>query len=419
MPLNQEQSFRRLLLSLTFAVILTFLVRILNIPSGYILPLSQFFSTVFLNSLSMIVLPLIVFSVMSGSAKFMQESSVTVPPLSIIRIFGCHTLVAAVIGAIAFNITQIVLPINPASKFVLLKAPQPYPVSDIFLKIFPPNIFAALNDQNMLGIISFSLFFGSSLGHLSRHKNPAITTLIQIIDAVTQVCLSLVKFFVSFLPYAVLFFVLNLGLTFNINHLYHFTSYLMTFFLAVGLYWAVGLMTLRVILKESPLRSLRALKMPLVTAATTSSSAAALPDLMMVFEKNYHLPESFVRFTTPLGTILNMGASAFFLSASVLHLADLYGYPMLFWDQVGLVFLSWVTSWGIAGVPSGSLLSLMMLLSTLGIPKEALAMILGFDRVFDLFRTLSNVFGNAVSILYLARPMRKKISSASKRFSII
>lgn len=407
-PAVQDKSFQRLMRSIFLAIIITTLVRGLDLPSAPILAVSQFIATLFLNALSMTVLPLILFSVVAGAAKFTQQSTSIRTALSIIAVFAINTLVAASIGALSFNIIEFVTPTAAAYKASAAQVHASYPLTDMLLKIFPPNIFAALAEQNMLGMISFSVLFGGCLGALARSENKQFASLLSGAESLGQVALSVVRCFIDLLPYAVMFFVLNLGLTFNTAHFHRFSSFLLIFFLSVTLYWLAGFIVLSIVARKNPLKVLQSLKVPLITAATTSSSAAALPDLMSVFETNYKMPSSFVRFVTPLGTILNMGASALFICGSVLHLGDLYGYPMTMADQGCLLLLSWITSLGIAGIPSGCLLSLIALLNVLGIPKESLAMILGFDRILDLVRTLTNVFGNSVSVLTLASMMPKE-----------
>lgn len=404
----QDKSFQRLMRSIFIAIIITTFVRGLGLPSNPILAVSQFVVTLFLNALSMSVLPLILFSVVAGAAKFTQQSTSMRTALSIVGVFAINTFVAASIGALSFNLIEFLAPTAAAYKASAAQVHASYPLTDMLLKIFPPNIFAALTEQNMLGMISFSVLFGGCLGALARSENKQFSSLLSGIESLGRVALSVVRCFIDLLPYAVMFFILNLGLTFNVAHLHRFSSFLLIFFLSITLYWFAGFIALSIIARKNPVTFLESLKVPLVTAATTSSSAASLPDLMHVFETTYKIPASFVRFVTPLGTILNMGASTLFICGSVLHLGDLYGYPMTMADQICLLLLSWITSLGIAGIPSGCLLSLITLLNVLGIPKESLAMILGFDRILDLVRTLTNVYGNAVSVIILGNMISRE-----------
>lgn len=403
MSLSQDASFQRLIFSIALSTLIVAAVRTLNLPIATILTVSDFATTLFLNALSMSVLPLIFFSVISGATQFVEKARSPQSSWPILAVFSGNTFLGVSLAAVSFNLCEKLSPSPVLAQVSDLGATRSYPFAKMILKIFPPNIFEALSSQNMIGMISFSLFFGTALGLLSRRNAARFQGVANGIEALSQVSLQMVRFFISLLPYAVAFFVLSLGLTFKTENLASFSSFFMVFSVAIGLYWLVGLLTLSWAVGKNPLSTLQMMKVPLLSAATTTSSAAALPDMISVLENEFKAPSSLVRFVTPLGTILNMSCSALFICASVLHLAHLYGYPMMLSDQISLMLMSWIISWGIAGVPSGSLLSLIMLLQVLGIPKESLALILGFDRLFDILRSLSNVFGNGVSVLLLSR----------------
>ena len=415
MSLSQDASFRRLVFSIALSALIVAAVRTLNFPTDTILTVSDFATTLFLNALSMSVLPLIFFSVISGATQFVEKARSPQSSWPILAVFAGNTFLGVSLATVSFNLSEKLSPSPVLAQASDLGVTRSYPFAKMILKIFPPNIFEALSSQNMIGMISFSLFFGTALGLLSRRHAARFQGVSSGIDALSQMSLKMVRFFISLLPYAVAFFVLSLGLTFKTENLESFSSFFMVFFGAIGLYWLVGLLILSLAAGKSPLSTLQMMKVPLLSAATTTSSAAALPDMISVLEKEFKVSSPLVRFVTPLGTILNMSCSALFICASVLHLAHLYGYPMMLSDQIALMLMSWIISWGIAGVPSGSLLSLIMLLQVLGIPKESLALILGFDRLFDILRSLSNVFGNGVSVLLLSHlvPSLKEESSRS------
>lgn len=401
---RHDSSFRHLIIAVVFSVLASAALRLSGIGLGPLLALCDFTTTLYLNALSMAVLPLIVFSVLCGAAEFVRQSSSPSLSRALLVTFLGNTFLGVFLAALSFNLIHAIFPV-PVSGLAqhFSSVASSAPLAELLLKIFPPNIFSALSSQNMVGIISFSLFWGWALGRIARSQPEHGTRIIQGIQVLSQASLKIVQLFIQVLPYAVAFFILNLGLNFQPSDLQSFSSFLMIFLTAITLYWLAGFLVVWCFLGQRFSSYLSSMKVPLLTAATTTSSAAALPDTITVLEKHYRLPPSLTQFVAPLGTILNMSCSALFICASVFHLAFLHGYTMILSEQISFMLLSWVISWGIAGVPSGSLLSLVILLQVLGIPKESLALILGLDRIFDLFRSLSNVFGNGISALIIAQ----------------
>ncbi|NBV29931.1 dicarboxylate/amino acid:cation symporter, partial [bacterium] len=131
-----------------------------------------------------------------------------------------------------------------------------------------------------------------------------------------------------------------------------------------------------------------------ITAFSTSSSAVTLPVALDCLEEKCGINPRLTRFMIPLGITINMSGTALFVSAAALYLARAYGHPMTLNAQLSIVFISWITSFGIAGIPSGCLVALMIVLHSLGITNEAIGLIIGFDRILDMFRTICNIFAN-------------------------
>jgi DAACS family dicarboxylate/amino acid:cation (Na+ or H+) symporter len=141
----------------------------------------------------------------------------------------------------------------------------------------------------------------------------------------------------------------------------------------------------------------------IVTAFSTSSSNATLPTNMAVAEQELGIPHRIAGFVLPLGTTLSMNGTALFASVTTLFLAQVFGMRLDFTTQVVVMVLSVITAVGAAGVPGGSLPLVMVVLASVGIPPEAIAIILGVDRILDMARTTLNVCGYLSAAVYVAR----------------
>jgi DAACS family dicarboxylate/amino acid:cation (Na+ or H+) symporter len=147
----------------------------------------------------------------------------------------------------------------------------------------------------------------------------------------------------------------------------------------------------------------------MVTAFSTSSSNATLPTTIRTAEENFGVPREIAGFVLPLGATMNMNGTALFEGVTVLFLAQVFAVQMSLMTQVVVVLMSVVTAIGVAGVPSGSIPLLVMVLGMVGVPGEGIALILGVDRILDMARTVPNVTGDLLTSLMVARSERLPI----------
>ena len=153
----------------------------------------------------------------------------------------------------------------------------------------------------------------------------------------------------------------------------------------------------------NPLQYFRAISPALFTAFSTSSSAATLPITMECVEKRAGVSNRICSFTIPLGTSLNMSGGALYMSIASLFIAMSYGVPLSTTTISLVALMALITSMGIAGIPSASLISVGLILHTIGVPAEGIGLIIAVDRILDMFRTTVNVLGNTACAVLLAR----------------
>jgi len=153
----------------------------------------------------------------------------------------------------------------------------------------------------------------------------------------------------------------------------------------------------------SPVRFFKAIWPVILTAFSTSSSSATLPTSMRVAESGLGLPRSISGFVLPLGATANMHGTALFEGVTVLFLAQVFGVDLSLLTQITVIALAVITAVGTAGVPGGSLPLLAMVLETVGLPGQGIAIVLGVDRLLDMSRTTLNVVGDLASAVIIAR----------------
>ena len=178
--------------------------------------------------------------------------------------------------------------------------------------------------------------------------------------------------------------------------------------LGLLLHATIGISSLvRIFGKLNPMLFWRSISAPIVTAFSTSSSMATLPTSIATAEKNLDVQPKIAGFVLPLGATMNMNGTALFEGITVLFLAQVFGVDLTIGQQVIVVILAVLTAIGAAGVPGGSLPLMMLVMATVGVPPEGIAIILGVDRILDMSRTTLNVCGDISASIYVDRVDRE------------
>jgi proton glutamate symport protein len=160
---------------------------------------------------------------------------------------------------------------------------------------------------------------------------------------------------------------------------------------------------LRIVAKVSPLALYRAIAPALLTAFSTASSSATLPITIDCVEKKAGVPNRISSFVLPLGATVNMNGTALYECVAAMFIAQAYGLELSFGVQFSIVVIALVTSIGVAGIPSASLVAIAIILSAVGLPVEAIGVLFVFDRVLDMARTSINILGDACCAVIVAR----------------
>lgn len=361
------------------------------------------FGQMFLNALKLVIVPLVVSSIITGMAKMGEEEKVATLGLKTFGFYMMTCLSAVLAGFICVMILTPGLRQAPILAEVPLAIQEPQSLwanlGDIVLKLFPPNIFKAAAEGQMLGLIVFSLLFGFFIAKVEPQLSG---TLQSFWKGIFQVMMKITQFFMKFLPFGVFVLVAKVVSSTGIEALKSAGWFFGTMMAACALYTLVILPLFLKLRGVSPWKHMLAVAPALLTAFTTSSSAATLPVTFESLEKRAGVSNRIVGFTLPIGTSFHMAGTAIFICVAVIFIAQAFLVPLEASQYFMIILLSLLMSIGIAGIPSASLVAVLTVLTMLKLPAEGLALLFVVERVLDMFRTTVNVFSNTVNTVLVA-----------------
>jgi proton glutamate symport protein len=274
-------------------------------------------------------------------------------------------------------------------------------VVDIFLRAVPPNIVAAAAAGEMLGIIVFCLLFGYFMAHI-EHEYAA--PVYNFWNGMFQVMMKMTEWVMLFAPIGVFGLVARVIAKTGFDAAKPLLVFSLAVLIALAIHAFVTLpILIKLIARVSPVALYRAMSPALLMAFSTASSSATLPVTMECVEKKAGVSNRISSFVLPLGATVNMNGTALYECSAALFLAQAYGLNMSLSTQFLIVVFALVTSIGVAGIPSASLVAIAIILAAIGLPVEAIAVLFVFDRLLDMARTAVNVLGDACCAIIVAR----------------
>lgn len=277
------------------------------------------------------------------------------------------------------------------------------PLLTVIKTIVPTNIIGSVAKEppDMLGLMFFALFFGIALTLVGEAKTRSLLgTLEGIYEAVVK-CIELVM---RLAPYAVFCLLFTMTARFGFGLLLSLGWFIATVLLGLAIHmFVVYSLSVRFLSKISPIEFFRRIKTVMVTAFSTSSSNATLPTALRVSEENLGVPREINSFVLTVGATANQNGTALYEGVTVLFLAQLAGVDLSLGKQLMVVYLAILGGIGTAGVPSGSIPFIVVVLATIGVNPALIAIILGVDRILDMCRTVLNVTGDLTIATYVAR----------------
>jgi Na+/H+-dicarboxylate symporter len=352
----------------------------------------------FIALLKMVLVPLVFASIVVGIAGLRKQQNMQRVWVTTLLFYLLTLVIAVVLGLMAANIfrpgadMQVEMFADAMAAFEAKRLPFPEFLTQFVTGLFQ-NPFASLAQGAIVPLVVFALILGVVL----VQGGERYATINRLMEELLDLSLKLVGWVMVLAPYGVAALLARLIATQDVALL----GTMLTFVLVVlgttlfhGVVVLPGLLWL--IARVSPLALWRGGRESLITAFATSSSAATMPITLRVVEKNFGVRPATAGFVVPVGTTMNMDGTALYEAAAALFIANLVGIELSLGQQIVVCFMSMLAAVGAPGIPSAGMVTMAMVLQSVGLPVEAIAILLPIDRLLDAVRTTVNVEGDIV-----------------------
>lgn len=373
----------------------------------------NFIGTLFLNALKMLIVPLVVSSIIVGIAGIGSGGAFGRLGMKTLLYYLTTSLLAILVGLTIVNmVAPGMVDGEPAKHLIGLSEHASDVVAkvegkntgdlvEVFLRMVPTNVIAAAADGQMLGLIFFSLLFGF---FMTKIEEAYAESMYNFWQGLFQVMMKITDWVMQFAPIGVFGLVAKVVASTGYSAFVPLAWFFLSVLAGLAVHFLVVLPLLLVFAgRVNPINHYRAMAPALLTAFSTSSSAATLPLTMECVEKNAGVSNRTSSFVLPLGATVNMDGTALYECVAAMFIAQAYGIELGFVQQFTIVLMALVTSIGVAAIPSASLVAIAIILAAIGLPVEAIGLILAVDRVLDMCRTSVNVFSDSCGAVIIAR----------------
>jgi proton glutamate symport protein len=372
---------------------------------GYFFPAAatelRILSTIFIRLIRTIVAPLLFATLVVGIAGHGNLKQVGRMGVKAIVYFEIVTTLALFIGWAAISLSRagVGITLPPPAPGEQAAVPPPQSWQDILLHVFPENIAKAVADGEVLQVVVFSVIFGIALALVPEARRRPMLAFTETLAETMFRFTNIVMLFAPFgVGAAIAYTVGHLGIGILVN----LAKLLATMYVAVAVFITVVLLPVALIARVPLRRFIGAAAEPTSIAFATASSEAALPRAMENMEA-LGVPRHVVAFVIPTGYSFNLDGSTLYLSLAAMFVAQAAGVQLSVGQQFLLLLTLMLTSKGVAGVPRAALVILLGTVSSFNLPAEPVFIILGIDALLDMARTATNVLGNCLATVVIAR----------------
>ncbi|MCV2216663.1 dicarboxylate/amino acid:cation symporter [Thauera sp. Sel9] len=369
-----------------------------KVIAGYFAVLTD----IFLRMIKMIIAPLVFATLVAGLANMGDSKTVGRIGSRAVLWFVGASLVSLLVGLSMANLLQpgstlaVTLPEAGAATDLKTGALN---LANFITQVFPKSIVESMANNSILQILVFAVFFGLALGNL---HNQTARSLVGTMDDIVHVMLKVTDYVMRVAPVGVFAAVAGAITTQGLGMLAVFGKFMLCFYVALAVLWAVLILAGYLVLGREVFRLLKLVRNPMLLGFSTASSESAYPKLMEQLEK-FGVKNRVTGFVLPLGYSFNLDGSMIYTSFAALFIAQAYGIEMSLASQVTMLLVLMVSSKGIAGVPRSALVVVAAVLPMFGLPEAGVLLILGIDHFLDMGRTVTNVLGNAIATAVIAK----------------
>lgn len=366
----------------------------------------------FINLLVMIVVPLVMASLIIGTASLGDLRKLGRIGMKTVGFYLVATALAVTLGLVAAETLDPGIGMDEDVKARMLtdyagvtaeqleRISEKPSVKDLLVRIIPRNPFQAMAETNFLQIIFFAILFGISLTILSEGRRKPV---LEFLSGVNDAMIVLVKLVMKVAPYGVFALIAAVAAQFGYGVLLTLLKYVLV---AIGTMAVFTVTVYPVCLRlsgMSPLLFFKRYYEVILFAFSTSSSNATLPLNLQVTEEDLGVSREVASFVLPLGATVNMNGTAIYQGVSTVFIAQVFGIALGLSDLITIVLTATLASIGAAGVPGIGMVTLTIVLNQLGIPLEGIALVVGVERILDMTRTAVNVTGDTVCSVWVAK----------------
>jgi Na+/H+-dicarboxylate symporter len=369
--------------------------------------------TAFIRLMTMIVLPLVVSSLLVGTASLGDAKQVGKVGARTLGFALASTAVATIVGLLAFAAIRPGSGLDPAVRDAMAApfAGQAQtattgqtPLLQTLIEIIPRNPFKALADLDLLAVVFFTIVFGAATGQLRADRKAPI---LAFFDGVTDVCMVIIGWILKLAPYGVFALSAAVFASFGAELIGSLLMFCLT--VIVGeLVFGFGVLgaVVALLVRMNPVTYFRKIARASLVAFSTSSSNAALPVSLEVAETELGISKRVAGFVLPLSATLNKAGSALYKAVAVMFIAEVYGVGLHLREQIVIVAAATASAISGAGVPGMGMVTILIVLNAVGMQAQAqagIALVVGVDRLLDMVRTCVNVTCQLVGVGYVAR----------------
>lgn len=380
--------------------------------SAFVLSYVKPFGSAFIKLISMVVVPLVFASLLVGTANLDDIRRLGRIGIKTLVYYLCTTAIAIGIGLLLANTirpgaglseqaqTRLLESADEESGVQIQTAREKATITEILLNIIPKNPIRALAEGNMLQIIFFALLMGICLTLIPSTRSQPV---IDFFQGINDVVVQMVHIIMRIAPYGVFALISSVVADFGVDVLLILLKYSVLVIAGLALHAAlVYSAAIKTFSKLSVRAFFKGIRPAQLIAFSSGSSSATLPVTMECTEKTLGVPGHIVSFALPLGATINMDGTALYQGVSAVFIAQVYGIDLTIAQQLTIVITATLASIGTAGTPMAGIVTLAIVLKSIGVPLEGIGVIMGVERILDMCRSAVNITGDASCAVVVA-----------------
>ncbi|SHK46255.1 Na+/H+-dicarboxylate symporter [Hathewaya proteolytica DSM 3090] len=354
----------------------------------------------FLRAIKMVVVPLVFFSLVVGTASIGDIKKLGRIGGKTIAFYLVTTAFAVSFALIIANILKPGIGVTALKTTAELNTATAPFIMDVFTNMIPTNPIQAMVEGNMLQVIFFAMVFGVAITLIGEKASP----IVKLSEQINNILLKIISLVMMFAPIGVFALISKVIISQGTSILLSLFKYVAVVVFALAMHTFVTYGTLlKLLAKMSPIAFFKKFWPVMLVGFSTSSSNATIPVNMDTCNNKLGVSEKVSSFTIPLGATINMDGTAIMQGVAAIFIAQVFGMNLSIQQQLMVILIATLSSIGTAGVPSAGVVMLTMVLQQVGLPLEGAALVLSVDRIVDMFRTTTNITGDAVCTVIVAK----------------